>query len=68
MQLKSRYHEAPDMAAAMELCYAKGWTDGLPVVPPTADRVADMLAAVKLEPHSPPPPAPPLPHARSHPF
>lgn len=50
MQLTSRYHEAPDMAAAMELCYAKGWTDGLPVVPPTADRVADMLAAVKLEP------------------
>src|ERR1700693_1246015 len=50
MQLKSRSHEAPDMAAAMELCYAKGWTDGLPVVPPTEDRIAAMLAAVKLDP------------------
>jgi len=50
MQLKSRYHEAPDMAAAMEMCYAKGWTDGLPVVPPTEERIADMLAAVNLEP------------------
>src|SRR3954466_16076899 len=50
MQLTSRSHEAPDLAAAMELCFAKGWTDGLPVVPPTEDRVAAMLAAVKLEP------------------
>jgi hypothetical protein len=50
MQLKSRSHEAPDMAAAMELCFARGWTDGLPVVPPTEDRIAAMLSAVKLEP------------------
>ena len=50
MQLQSHYHDAPDMAAAMELCYAKGWTDGLPVVPPTEERVADMLAAAKLDP------------------
>jgi hypothetical protein len=28
-----------------ELFYAQGWTDGLPVVPPTAQKVADMLAA-----------------------
>lgn len=38
------------MAEAMELCYAKGWTDGLPVVPPTAERINAMLAMVKLEP------------------
>ena len=38
------------MAAAMELCQTKGWTDGLPVVPPTADRIDAMLAAVGLEP------------------
>lgn len=50
MQLTSRYHEAPDMAAAMELCQSKGWTDGLPVVPPTADRIDAMLAAAGLEP------------------
>ena len=50
MQLQSRHYDAPDMAEAMELCYAKGWTDGLPVVPPTAERIAGMLAAVKLDP------------------
>jgi hypothetical protein len=50
MQLKSRHYEAPDMGEAMELCYAKGWTDGLPVVPPTADRIRAMLTAAGLEP------------------
>lgn len=50
MELQSRHYEAPDLAAAMELCYAKGWTDGLPVVPPTEDRIRDMLAAAGLEP------------------
>ena len=43
MQLQSRYYDAPDLAAAMELCYTEGWTDGLPVVPPTADRIDAML-------------------------
>ena len=50
MQLKSRHYEAPDMAAAMELCYDKGWTDGFPVVPATQERVDAMLAAAGLEP------------------
>ena len=50
MQLESRHHEAPDMGEAMELCYAKGWTDGLPVVPPTEDRIRAMLAAAGLAP------------------
>jgi hypothetical protein len=27
----------------VEHCYARGWTDGLPVVPPTAERVQRML-------------------------
>ena len=48
MQLKSRHYEAPDMAQAMELCYERGWTDGLPVVPPTADRIEAMLTAAGL--------------------
>ena len=30
---------------AVERCYELGWTDGLPVVPPTAARVAEFLAA-----------------------
>ena len=50
MQLKSRHYEAADMAAAMELCYEKGWSDGLPVVPPTAERITAMLDAAGLEP------------------
>lgn len=50
MQLKSRHYEAADMAAAMELCFDKGWSDGLPVVPPTADRIAAMLDACALAP------------------
>ena len=28
---------------AIELCYQKGWTDGLPVIPPTQDRVLEFL-------------------------
>ncbi len=30
---------------AIEACYAQGWTDGLPVVPPTEELVARMLSA-----------------------
>lgn len=29
----------------VEECYARGWTDGLPVVPPTASRVDRMMAS-----------------------
>ncbi len=32
-----------DDAAVSDLFYARGWTDGLPVVPPTIGRVEDML-------------------------
>jgi hypothetical protein len=39
-----------DLAEALELCYARGWTDGLPVVPPTPERVEAMLAAARLPP------------------
>jgi hypothetical protein len=34
-----------------ELFAARGWTDGLPVVPPTTDRVADLVAASGRPPH-----------------
>jgi hypothetical protein len=50
MQLKSRHYEAADLAAAMELCYEKGWSDGLPVVPPTAALIGAMLEACALDP------------------
>lgn len=48
--LASPYHEVADEAEALELCYRNGWTDGLPVVPPTEDRVRRLLAAVQREP------------------
>jgi hypothetical protein len=48
--LSSPRHRVADLAEAIELCYAKGWTDGLPVVPPTPDRVEAMLEAVRLSP------------------
>jgi hypothetical protein len=46
--LSSHRHAVADLDEALELCYAKGWTDGLPVVPPTPERVDAMLAAGRL--------------------
>ena len=43
-------HEVPETTDAIEECYRRGWTDGLPVVPPTAEKVAAMLAAARLPP------------------
>ena len=51
MELSSRRYTTQDMAEAMELCYSKGWSDGLPVVPPTKDRIVAMLAAAELDPN-----------------
>ncbi len=34
----------------IEFCYARGWTDGLPVVPATRELVKDMLEAGGLKP------------------
>ena len=43
-------HRVADDAEAIELCFARGWTDGLPVVPPTPARVEAMLAGARLDP------------------
>ena len=37
--------DVSDPWSAIEACYARGWTDGLPVVPPTEPLVDAMLAA-----------------------
>jgi hypothetical protein len=42
-------HVLDDPLAAIDYCYAQGWTDGLPVVPPTEERVAAFLDAARLE-------------------
>jgi len=49
-QLTSRRYPADDLLQAMELCFEKGWTDGLPVIPPTEPRVRALLDAAGLEP------------------
>lgn len=49
-QLSSRRWEVTDAFEATELFYEKGWTDGLPVLPPTEDRVSEMLDAAGLAP------------------
>jgi len=37
-------HEVPDdLLAAMDYCFEEGWTDGLPVVPPSVERVEEIL-------------------------
>ena len=48
--LTSTRHPVADPGEAMEVCFAKGWTDGLPVVPATPDRVEAMLLAAGLDP------------------
>jgi len=47
--LTSKRYAVGDVGDAIELCYEKGWTDGLPVIPPTPDRVYAMLEAAHLE-------------------
>src|SRR5262249_47827148 len=50
VELKSRRHTTADLDSAIELCYTNGWTDGMPVVPPTEQRIRAMLDAAGLEP------------------
>ena len=38
----------PDPASLIETYFERGWTDGLPVVPPTEKSVAEMLAGAAL--------------------
>ncbi len=46
----STVHEVDDAVQANELYQRNGWTDGLPIVPPTEDAVARFLGAAALEP------------------
>ncbi len=48
--LASEVLELPDSLEAVEAHYrAQGWTDGLPIVPPTEARVTAMLAGIDLD-------------------
>jgi hypothetical protein len=48
--LTSRTVELADLEDEVEAAYARGWTDGLPVVPPTEARVLAMLAGTTRAP------------------
>lgn len=49
-QPQSRSLVIDDEEDLLEACYARGWTDGLPVVPPTPLRVMRMLQACDRDP------------------
>ena len=46
----SRQVDLGDEEDPIEACFARGWTDGLPVVPPTPQRVLRMLEGTSREP------------------
>jgi hypothetical protein len=48
--LNSRTYEIADLLAAQELYHTNGWTDGLPIVPPTAELVEACLEHAAISP------------------
>jgi hypothetical protein len=48
--LTSKVYEVEDFAAAQELYHSNGWTDGLPVVPPTEDAVSACVEWAGMSP------------------
>ena len=48
--LAARVIDVPVPEDEHELCFARGWSDGLPVVPPTAVRVLRMLGGTTRDP------------------
>lgn len=51
LPLQSRTHELDDAFAVNERYQQNGWTDGLPIIPPTEDRVWEFLSVARLQPH-----------------
>ncbi|MCY4402736.1 MAG: hypothetical protein OXD54_09200 [Candidatus Poribacteria bacterium] len=49
-QLQAKQITIDDTIDSIEACYQNGWTDGLPVVPPTPDRVEKMLRGTERSP------------------
>jgi hypothetical protein len=50
MSLASRFFDCEDPDAVFDLYYRQGWTDGLPIVPPTEPKIRAMIAAVGKPP------------------
>lgn len=49
-RLTSKAEQVPGALAAVETYFERGWTDGLPVVPPTPEAVLAFLDAANLQP------------------
>lgn len=49
-RFQSRSIELGDSEDPIEACFARGWSDGLPVVPPTRERVLRMLSGTSRDP------------------
>lgn len=50
VDLASRTFDTSDIQAAVEFCYEKKWTDGLPVVPPTRPAIERILTYLERDP------------------
>ncbi len=50
-KIRSRQVEIASLEDEIEACFARGWTDGLPVVPPTEARVLRMLKGSSRPPN-----------------
>ena len=50
LKLSSKIHQAADITAVQELYHSNGWTDGLPIVPPTRDWVEACLEWAMMPP------------------
>ena len=50
VKLASEVHEAKDFGAVQEIFHSRGWTDGLPIVPPTEESVSACLKWAMLDP------------------
>jgi hypothetical protein len=50
IDLRAERVELDDPFDAIDLFHARGWTDGLPIIPPTPERVAAMLSTVNRAP------------------
>ncbi|MEM7465908.1 MAG: thioredoxin family protein, partial [Pseudomonadota bacterium] len=50
LQTKSRKIEVSELEDDIEYCFDRGWSDGLPLVPPTEARVYRMLQGTKRDP------------------
>ncbi len=48
--IRARTIDVAPATDPVEVCYDRGWTDGLPVVPPTPERILRMLAGTRRDP------------------